>query len=100
MTFNLLPDIFIRKQQVDSLEGQTLSLWVEEVDRREESGVDDGEDDVKLVADILDSDGGDLDDGVVGDPITGGGDCRSLLSKSEWEDLGWIDPYDRLETNL
>lgn len=78
--------VVITKQVVDRLEGHAFGLGVEEVDGWEERRVDDGKDlyiseelagtltvymthNVELIADVLDTDGRDLYDGIVGDPV-------------------------------
>jgi hypothetical protein len=80
---------------VDLLEGQTLELGKEEDGVEEADDAEAHEDDVRLVTDVGEHDGGDLGDCEVHDPVDGRRDGHSLGAHIEGEDLGGDDPSER-----
>lgn len=66
-------DVAFGEDAIDILEFQTLGLGIEDVDDGDPDGVEDGEDDVGLPANVLDGGRGDLDDEEVADPVASGG---------------------------
>jgi hypothetical protein len=75
---------------VDVLELEPLRLRIEDEDDGDPDGVEDGEDDVGLPADVLDRGRRDLYDEEVTDPVAGGGDGGATLAQAEGEDLGSV----------
>lgn len=74
------------------LETAVRRLRVEEVDRGHHEGVDDGEDDVGLVADGVEGDGGDHDDHEVEDPVGRRRQCVGGRADFERHDLRGVQP--------
>lgn len=86
------------EELVDLLEVPALGLGKHEVDDRDPASVEDGKDDVGLPLDVLESRGGELDNGEVEDPVACGGESRTLGPDGKGKNLGGNEPDSSLET--
>lgn len=77
---------------VHLLERAVRGLGVEEVDAGDDEGVDDGEDDVGLVADCVEGDGRDHDDHEVEGPVGGRRERVCRRADPQGHDFGRVEP--------
>ena len=87
-----LPPVDLAEDHIHLLQGPARSLGVEEVDHRNDEGVDDGEDDVSLVLDVVERNGRDHDNHEVEDPVRRRGQRVGGRTNAERDDLGRVKP--------
>jgi hypothetical protein len=86
------PDIGITEQETDLLKGLVLGLGEEEVRDDGVRDVGDDKDHEVFPSKDFETDGGDLTDNDVVEPIGCGGGSGSHSSQVHGEDLGLVDP--------
>lgn len=80
------------KEIVHVLELQVGRLWEEVIDERNEDGVEDGEDDVRLPSNVVDGRRRKLHHSEVDDPKAGRRHCCAARSQLECADLRGVQP--------
>lgn len=86
------------KELVDLLETPALCLREHEVDDGDPASIENGKDDVRLPADVLESAGGEFDNSKVEDPVRCGGESRTFGPDKKGKDLGGDKPDGGLES--
>ena len=82
----------LAENHIHLLETAIGRLRVEEVHRGENGGVDDGEDDIRLVADAREGDRGDHHDHEIPDPVPARGHRVRWRADPQGHDLGGVKP--------
>ena len=89
---------FIQENLIHILQTSSRCLRVEEIRDRDEAGVEDSPDDVKLVAKVVNGAGCDVDDDKVGEPVGAYAEGDALVTRAEGHDFGGVHPADRKDT--
>lgn len=83
---------YLVEDLIHLLERSVGGLWVEEVDAGDDESIEDGEDDICLVANGCKGHRRDHDDHEVKDPVCGRGQGICGRADSKWHDFGGIQP--------
>src|SRR5437868_5308818 len=77
-------------QEIQLFQRFTSRFWVEEVDDRDETSVENHENEIKSPSEILYSNWRDLHDGKVPDPVGSGGKSGTFSSETQFVDFSGI----------
>ncbi len=91
-------EALVQEDLVHLLETASCGLGVEEVSDRYETGVENGPDDVELIAEIGNCLWGDIDNDEVGEPVRTDTEGDTLVTCAEGHDLGGVHPGDGQDT--